>query len=86
MVKAVLMVAMLTGCSADDIAPAPDAAERLAPDACTREPTEDCCALLPDENAVRACVVSTVNPGDCGVAVCWLADCSRVTVNFCAPI
>lgn len=52
---------------------------------CTREPTLDCCTLLPDELAVAECAARDVPPGSCGVYVCWRSDCSRTLVNFCAP-
>lgn len=89
-----ILIALALGACGDNLGPeieivAPDAAIDAPidapPDACTREPSGDCCALLPDESAVRACVIATANPGDCGVIVCWHADCSRTTLNYCAP-
>ena len=55
------------------------------PDACVAEPTQGCCEHLPDEDAVRECLIGQVGSGACGQAVCVQADCSVVRVNFCAP-
>lgn len=86
-----MVIALLVGCT-ETVAPAPDAAARtvdagtVETDACTREASHDCCDLLPDENAVRECSYEGLSPGDCGVAICWHADCTRTQVNFCVPL
>jgi hypothetical protein len=82
------LVAVLVGCSVDSVEPGPDASVQAveAPaDACTREPTGDCCVLLPDDSAARECAAASTAPGACGVLVCWSADCVQTKVNFCAP-
>lgn len=56
-----------------------------APDACVATPTEGCCSMLPDEDAVRQCIVNQSASGACGVAACVKADCSVAKINFCAP-
>jgi hypothetical protein len=83
-VKALLALVVLAAC-ATETEPAPDAALLVAPDACVREATGDCCTLLPDDTAVAECAARDVPPGACGVYVCWFTDCSRQLVNFCAP-
>jgi hypothetical protein len=86
--RAILVVVLLAAGCVEQEGPVVevlvDEPERSSGDACTREPdTEGCCALMPDAEAVGACAAETVEPGVCGVAVCWQADCSLTRVNFC---
>lgn len=77
-----LLLLALAACATE---PQPlDAA--LEGDACTREPSGDCCALLPDEDAVRACAAAAATHGECGVAVCWQADCTLLRFSFCGAV
>jgi hypothetical protein len=63
-----------------------DAATDSAPaDACVSEPSAGCCDLMPDVDAVIACSTQGMNPGECGVAVCFAADCTRAALSFCVP-
>jgi hypothetical protein len=84
-----LVAAVLCGCvgGEGEPNPSPDASVQAveALDACVREPTGDCCALLPDDNAARECAAASTAPGACGVLVCWSADCVQARLNFCAP-
>ncbi len=82
-VRAFLLV--LAACAAEpgpDVVILPDAAE-VEIDACVREPSGDCCALLPDEDAVRSCVARGATNGECGVAVCWTSTCELIRISFC---
>lgn len=64
-----------------------DAVADGAADACMREPSTDgCCAYMPDEDAVRACAITGASGGECGVVVCWRANCELARLNFCAPL
>lgn len=48
------------------------------------EPTADCCDLLPDRDAVGACIQSQLSGTDgCGVYVCRLESCELERVPFC---
>jgi hypothetical protein len=81
-----IWLVFFAACSTTDVEPMADAASATREtDACVREPTGDCCTLLPDETAVAKCAARDVPDGACGVYVCWFADCSRKLVNFCAP-
>lgn len=68
----IVLLSLLVACGADI------PVEHQAPDAAA-----DCCALMPDEDAVRTCAVATVAPGVCGVAVCFVNE-EPVRINFCA--
>jgi hypothetical protein len=91
--RTLALLVALVGCAVDSVEPGPDASvqaveglDAAAPaDACTREATGDCCALLPDDAAARECAAATTAPGACGVLVCWSADCVQTKINFCAP-
>lgn len=57
-----------------------------APDAaCVAEDASasSCCALAPDEDAIRACAVPTFPEGSCGVLACVRPDCTFLRVNVC---
>lgn len=60
-----------------------DAAVDARPDACIELDAgpDDCCRLLPDQDAVRAC--GAPPPGACGDVVCRLSDCSLLVLNVC---
>lgn len=73
---------MFGGC-VDETIEMPDAAVKH--DACTREPSGDCCALLPDILAVQKCAAMGLEHGQCGTLVCTARDCSAVSVAFCGP-
>ena len=80
-----LFLVVLVGC-VETAEPQPDAMQQsITPDACTRDPSGDCCALLPDIDAASACATEQTKgaPG-CGVYLCWQSDCSLVRVNFCS--
>lgn len=92
MIRLMLIALVVVGCG-DNVPPdvhlvtAPDAALDVPPDACMREPSAGCCELLPDQNAVRSCAIAGIlEPGACGVAVCWLATCELLRINFCVPM
>jgi hypothetical protein len=67
----------------DNAVGSPDAAAiDSQPDAAAVDP---CCALLPDENALRACAMSGLPAGTCGVYVCHDSDGGFLTFNVCGP-
>lgn len=82
----VIAVVMLVGCASESAPePMPDAREAMqVTDASTCQPSR-CCALLPDVDAVRACETEWLNSGDCGVIVCFAADCTSTKIPFCVP-
>lgn len=56
----------------------PDTSSCAATDA-----SPGCCALYPDEDAVRACAQDAFPIGACGVVACQNPDCSFAKVNVC---
>lgn len=90
MLRLTLVVLLLAACGESEVT-GPDAGvdtqteTDARPDACVAEPTQGCCERLPDEDAVRQCLVDASAPGACGQAACVQSDCSVVRVNFCAP-
>ncbi len=76
-----LLVAVTAFCCGDNL-PAPDAhllEPRQLGDAST-----GCCALLPDQDAVRTCA-GPFPAGTCGVIACRNPDGSFTRINFCGP-
>lgn len=66
--------------------PVPPDAQPQQPvaDACVREPSDGCCELLPDEEALRECIKQqTQDTPGCGVYLCWQSDCTLQRYNFC---
>lgn len=90
---AVLLSACAVGCvDSEPETTQPDAGtdrigvvREVPPDACSREPSGDCCDLLPDTDAVRKCSYDGLCGGVCGVVVCWSAACEQTKINFCVP-
>lgn len=78
-----LLAVLLMGCADDLVVQRIPAADAAPIDACIREPSHGCCALLPDEDAVRACATAGVEPGLCGVIACFAADCTLTQLPFC---
>lgn len=73
-----IIIIVLLLCACGDGATAP-------PDACympdSSEPS--CCDLLPDLEAVVACV--KLPAGSCGHLVCFQSDCSYQQIPVCGP-
>jgi hypothetical protein len=79
-----VMMACLIGC-VEAGEPMQDAGvATLQIDACVREPSGDCCTLLPDMDAVGRCIKEQLaDTVGCGVYVCWSADCQLTRIPFC---
>lgn len=80
-----ILAAFLVSC-VESPAPLPDAMPDTftATDSCVREPTHECCDLLPDLDATGQCIRQQLAGTEgCGVYLCYRADCSLERVPFC---
>lgn len=74
----------LDACLADFEAAGCDGADPmcgLTPTRC--ESSGGCCALAPDADAVRECILATDTPASSCAITCVQSDCSELTVEFC---
>jgi hypothetical protein len=45
--------------------------------------SDDCCALMPDEQAAVQCASAQTPSGTCGVLACETSTCGFIRLNFC---
>lgn len=79
LVLALVLALALIGCG-DNTVTEPD--DAVVPEDIYVSP---CCALLPDQDAVRACN-GPLPPGTCGVIACPDPDGGYIRINVCGPM